>query len=84
MLTRFVRIQLADLHDRRDHRRDRDGPLLHPGADPAGHRPDDGDAGAAGHRRPVPVFQRDLPRGAGRQGHRGGVDADRRESHAVA
>ncbi|ETB02106.1 mammalian cell entry protein [Mycobacterium avium subsp. paratuberculosis 10-5864] len=56
----------GDLPDRRDHRRDLDGALLHSGADPAGHRPDDGDAGVAGHRRPVPVFQRDLPRGSAR------------------
>ena len=37
-----------------------------------------------GHRRPVSVFQRDVPRGRDGQGHLGGFDADLRESDAVA
>ncbi len=74
----------GDLHRRRNHWCDRDGAVLHSGANAARHRKDDGHLGAAGHRWPVPILQRDLPWGSGRQGDLGGVDGQWRESHIVA
>src|SRR6202035_4480163 len=74
----------ADLHDHRDRRCDRDGPLLRTGADAARYRPDDCHPRAAVYWWSVPVLQRDLPRSAGRQGHCGVAHREGRESDSVA
>ena len=56
MLTRFVRIQLARLHDRLDRRRAGDGVRLHAGADLPRHRPHHRQAGTARVGWAVPVL----------------------------
>ena len=75
MLTRFVRIQLIDLHRRVGDRDGGDVLRLHAGADAARDRPAHRQIGVTRHRRPVPVQQCHLPRSADRQGDRGGSDA---------